>query len=44
MYTRRAGGAMVLLHKLYGTWRVTDIETSFVGCGKAPNPSASILS
>jgi hypothetical protein len=29
--------ALALLHKLYGTWRVTDIGSSqYVGCGKAP--------
>jgi hypothetical protein len=36
VYVRSVGGALVLLHKLYGTWRVTDIGTEFVGCGKAP--------
>jgi hypothetical protein len=29
--------ALALLHKLYGTWRVTDVGSSrYVGCGKAP--------
>ena len=29
--------AFALLHKLYGSWRVTDIGTDdYVGCGKAP--------
>ncbi len=28
--------ALALLHKLYGTWRVTDVGTHNVGCGKAP--------
>jgi hypothetical protein len=33
----RVGVATVLLHKLYGTWRVTDLGSSDVGCGgKAP--------
>ena len=31
------GGALVLLHKVYGTWRVTEVGSAFVGCdGKAP--------
>lgn len=36
VYVPGIGGAEVLLHKLYGTWRVTDIGSSDVGCGKAP--------
>ena len=29
--------ALALLHRLYGTWRVTDVGSSqYVGCGKAP--------
>lgn len=36
VYVPGIGGAQVLLHKLYGTWRVTDIGSSDVGCGKAP--------
>jgi hypothetical protein len=29
--------ALALLHKRYGTWRVTDVGSSqYVGCGKAP--------
>ena len=29
--------ALALLHKLYGTWRVTAVGSSkYVGCGKAP--------
>ena len=31
--------ARALLHKLYGSWRVTDVGTDdYVGCGKAPKP------
>ncbi len=37
LYIPAIGGALVLLHKKYGTWRVTDIGSQFVGCsGKAP--------
>lgn len=36
LYVRGVGGAEVLLRKLYGTWRVRDIGSSDVGCGKAP--------
>ena len=37
MYKASIGGALILLHKKYGTWRVTDLGSAFVGCAdKAP--------
>ena len=37
IYKASVGGALVLLHKVYGTWRVTEVGSAFVGCdGKAP--------
>jgi hypothetical protein len=36
VWVPNVGGAQVLLHKVYGTWRVKDIGSSDVGCGKAP--------
>jgi hypothetical protein len=36
IYKASIGGALILLHKLYGTWRVTALGSAFVGCGKAP--------
>jgi hypothetical protein len=37
LWVPRIGGALALLHRQYGTWRVTDTGSAFVGCGgKAP--------
>jgi hypothetical protein len=36
LYIPSVGGVLALLHKRYGTWRVTDLGSQFVGCGKAP--------
>jgi hypothetical protein len=37
LHVRGYDDALALLHKLYGTWRVTEVGSSpFVGCGKAP--------
>jgi hypothetical protein len=37
LYLPAVGSALALLHKRYGTWRVTELGEQFVGCdGKAP--------
>lgn len=37
LHVRGYDDALAVLHKLYGTWRVTAVGASpFIGCGKAP--------
>lgn len=37
LFAPKVGSALALLHRKYGTWRLTDLGTQFVGCsGKAP--------
>lgn len=36
LWVPRVGGSLALLHRRYGTWRVTSLGSADVGCGNAP--------